>query len=589
MNKKLLTVMLTAFFVVTVFSVFTLYRMALRETTNLLKTAISDVSGDIRKASDDNLLKLTRRIAEILETGDPDDLEYLKRFYDVCEINIIDQNGIITESTDPSVIGFDMHSGAQSSAFLVLLDGTQELVQPLGPISLDASIIRKYAAHTLSDGSFVQVGYDFEDFQDDIADEIQGITKNRHVLETGLVMILDENNSIVSLRGDLTGVNLRELLLTKTVDGETGVLRRITLAGERAYWMYDELEGYRIVAGVLVREALESVRTSGTLTAVTGILFFTLLFFVLSSLVKKNVVRPIDRVAQTLSCIADGDLEAKAAVKTTREFEMISDGINSTVDSLKAHIAREAARIDEELAYARKIQLSALPALSEQYTGRPDFRLYACMETAKEVGGDFYDFYMPDRQTLAFLVADVSGKGIPAAMFMMRGKAVLRDISVSAGNLGNAFSAANNRLCEGNEAGMFITSWMGLMDLETGLVRFANAGHNPPVLIRGGRARYLDMEADLILGLMDEADYASQNLQLRRNDILFLYTDGVTEAFNRNREFYGTERLLEVLEAAEENTCGSICQRVMDDVHQFADGAPQADDITMLCLHYTGI
>ena len=168
---------------------------------------------------------------------------------------------------------------------------------------------------------------------------------------------------------------------------------------------------------------------------------------------------------------------------------------------------------------------------------------------------------------------------------------VLRDSVERMDEIGSAMAYANKRLCEGNEADMFVTAWLGLLNLDTGLVRFANAGHNPPVLIRDGQPRFLEMDSDLILAVMDDAEYKSQTLKLEPHDLLLLYTDGVTEATNEAKELYGERRMLEALGGIvpeEDNICELVCRRVKDSVDAFAAGAPQADDITMLCLHYRG-
>ena len=296
-------------------------------------------------------------------------------------------------------------------------------------------------------------------------------------------------------------------------------------------------------------------------------------------------------IAETLASITCGELDEKVSVYSSSEFETISNGINMTVDALKGHIARGAARIDEELRYAREIQYSALPVLTKALKNKQYFSLFASMNTAREVGSDFYDFYMTDEYTLVFMIADVSGKGIPAAMFMMKGKAILRDCIAHVDSLGVSITRANEQICEGNEAGMFITAWVGVLDIRTGELCFVNAGHNPPVLLRDGKASFLEMETDLVLGLMDDEAYTTQTMRLQKGDILFLYTDGVTEAINADKSFYGDHRLIDTLKGKwieEDDACKNVCHKVSDSVRQFADGAPQADDITMLCLRYKG-
>ena len=464
-----------------------------------------------------------------------------------------------------------------SAEFMKLMEQTEELVQPLRHVAHDEETLRKYAGIRLNKGGIMQVGCSEKQFQTNLGDNIMGITGNRHVMETGLVYILDADLELVTQRADLPGEKLKRIF---SEGDRLNELTLITDGGKSEYWMYDILEGYRIVAIVPQEEALATVRDSAVRLAVTSVVLFIMIYMGIAYVVKVFVLRPVDEVDEALAVITGGNLDRRLDIQTSREFARISDGINKTVDALKGYIAREAARIDEELAYASRIQTSALPLLTAAFTDDP-----------AEVGGDFYDFYKTDKGTVAFLIADVSGKGIPAAMFMMTAKTVLRDCVERTNDIGSAMACANKRLCEGNEADMFVTAWIGLLDLDTGLVRFANAGHNPPVLIRDGQARFLEMDSDLILAIMDDAEYSSQTLQLEPHDLLLLYTDGVTEAANEAKEFYGEKRLLEALRGIvpeEDNICESVCGRVKASVDAFAAGAPQADDITMLCLHYRG-
>ena len=587
--RGLLIGTISTFLLMTAFSILVQYRMAKNEAGRLLKLTIQDVRADIRRASDERLLELAHRVATVVESDSDINLSHLLAHYGVNEINIVDAGGIVVRSSNDALVGFDIRSDRQSSAFVPLLEGAEEVVQPLAPIYYDASILCKYAGVALPDGGFVQVGYNFEQFRDDLALEMKDITSNRHVMETGLVFIIDRDGNVVSMRGDLTDEQVRQLLAREEVHGAPYTLQVVELFGKWEYWMYDTMEVYYIVAALPVMEVLSSVRLSAVTTAVMGILLFTILYIGIRLLVDRVVVRQVNEVADTLSAITEGNLDAKVSVRSTREFDLISDGINATVDALKEHIASEAARIDAELGYARLIQRSALPALTAPFTSSPAFSLYACMSTAKEVGGDFYDFYMLDDHRLAFLVADVSGKGIPAAMFMMTGKATLHDCVELAPDIGEGFAAANNRLCTRNDAQMFITAWMGILDLKTGEVTFTDAGHNPPVLIRDGNAAYLEMEADMILAVMEDEAYRSQTLQLRPGDVLYLYTDGVTEAVSAASELYGEARLLSTLNSfpsGQAPDCEAICRHVTDALDAFAKDAPQADDITMLCLRY---
>jgi len=210
------------------------------------------------------------------------------------------------------------------------------------------------------------------------------------------------------------------------------------------------------------------------------------------------------------------------------------------------------------------------------------------MDTAKEVGGDFYDFYLLGEDKLAFLVADVSGKGIPAAMFMMTSKTLLKDFAEGGMEVNEVFTRANAKLCEGNEAGMFVTAWMGVLDLKTGLLTYANAGHNPPLLRhKGGDFEYLRTRPNFILAGMDGVRYKKHELQLRPGDEIYLYTDGVTEAQNLQQELFGEDRLLAGLNGCKGLPVDAICKKIKADVDAFAGDADQFDDITMLCVKLT--
>ena len=594
--KWLLLIVAVAFAVSMIFSWTMQTRMSQRSAANLLRLNIQDVRQDVIDASDANLLELTRTIGAKIDNGAPADnagLLLLMERYDVAEINVIDAAGIIIASTQPEFVDYDMASGTQSGEFLCLLDGTtQAYVQSYQPISYDASVLRKYAAVCLRQGGFVEVAYDAERFQRDIDHQVIGVTRNRHVGEGGCIIIADENWNIVSDRKNNEGQNLGVTGIR--IDRETVPENQVFQANvydEPCSCMYVFTEGYYIVAVMPENEILLQRDTSVRLTAVLEVLVFLTLFAVIYWLVRRLVVNNINRVNDSLSKITDGNLDEVVDVRANTEFSSLSDDINATVSTLKQYIAAAAARIDQELAFAKNIQQSALPSVFPPYPERTDFSLYATMDTAKEVGGDFYDFYLLDENRLAFLVADVSGKGIPAAMFMMTGKTVLRDYAERGDVPADIFVNANNKLCEGNDAEMFITAWMGFMETDTGLVRFVNAGHNAPVVIRDGQASFIRQKANLTLAAMEGVRYREQTLSLQPGDLLFLYTDGVTEATNAEEKLFGDDRLLSVLSASfgsGEDACKAVCAQVKQALDAFVGEAPQFDDITMLCLYYAG-
>lgn len=315
------------------------------------------------------------------------------------------------------------------------------------------------------------------------------------------------------------------------------------------------------------------------------ILIYTAIFILIYQMLKKKVVRNLYRVNEELNAITNGNLDTVIDIRAYREFSELSDHVNATVSTLKRYIREAEERIDQELEFARQIQLSALPSNEKPFAARPDFDLYASMDAAKEVGGDFYDFYLLDRFTLVFLIADVSGKGIPAAMFMMRAKTLIRDLAESGKPVNEVFELANRKLCEGNTAEMFITAWMGKLDLRTGRLTYVNAGHNPPLLRRrDGAFAYLRTKPNFVLAGMEMTRYRLNELQLTPGDALYLYTDGVTEAFNEENELFGEEQLEALLAKTDGMSARTVCGAVAESLQQFVGKAAQSNDITMLCV-----
>ncbi len=587
-------------------------RLSESNALSLLELNLSDVREDVSDASDANLLKLTRSVAQELDAAEAIDtalLTALTEKYDVTEINVIDGNGFITATTYPDFLHFDMRSGAQSAAFMVLLEGEEAFVQSYQPVSYDGSapltqgrfaqvsldadsevIYRKYAGVTLAQGGFVQVGYDAARFQRDIDEFVIGVTRNRHVGEGGCIIIVDEDWSIVSDRHGNEGSNLDVTGIW--IDAAVMPEKEVFIAdvyGQSSYCMYQTAEGYLIVAVMPRSEAALSRNVSVSVTTAMQIFVFAALFVMIFILVKRLVVNNIYQINDSLSAITHGDLDTVVNVRSHAEFDALSDDINTTVDTLKRYIADAAARIDAELAFAKAIQHSALPSVFPPYPGRKEFDIHAAMFTAKEVGGDFYDFYFVDEDTLAFLVADVSGKGIPAAMFMMQSKTLLKSFAESGMPIDQVLTTANEKLCEGNDTGMFVTAWMGLLNVKTGLITFANAGHNPPLVKTGdGGFAYHKTRAGLVLAGMEGIRYRKFELQLQPGDTLCLYTDGVTEATDASQQLYGDARLLTLLNQHQSASPRALCEAIKADVDAFAGDAEQFDDITLLCLTWHG-
>ena len=249
--------------------------------------------------------------------------------------------------------------------------------------------------------------------------------------------------------------------------------------------------------------------------------------------------------------------------------------------------AREAERISTELNVAHHIQTSMLPSIFPAFPDHDEFDIFASMTPAKEVGGDFYDFFMVDERHLALVIADVSGKGVPAALFMVIGKTLIKDHTTPDRDLGAIFTKVNELLCQSNSEGLFITAFEGVLDLDTGDFVYVNAGHDAPFICRkDGSYEPLAVKPGFVLAGMEETKFTEGRITLSEGDKLFHYTDGVTEATNTHNVLYGKERLLLVLNKNKQQTPKETLSSVKADIDDFVGKAPQFDDITMLCVEY---
>lgn len=499
--------------------------------------------------------------------------------------------------------------------------GNQYMMIPYPVETLDGKreIYYIVTVNTICPDAVLLDAFSEEDLKNCAIYAVNTVAMNRSVGMTGYSIAIPQDGNMITGKVDLLGkpfpytelldrfdsdtddnievFGFPTILTDEVVDVETKVLYgKDEFWGEVCYYCLNEKFGIHMLCLYPVSEAMGQANETIEIIIRIEIIVFAVLFIVLNILIRRRVVKKLDAVNASLAKITDGDLNARVEVRETREFDTLSTDINTTVDRLKEYIAEAAARIDADLAVAKAIQTSALPSVFPPFPDRKEFELFASMTAAKEVGGDFYDFYMLNDNTLGFLIADVSGKSIPGAMFMMTAKTVIKSLAESGLPPAEVFTQANEKLCEGNDAEMFVTAWLGYLDLKTGIVHVANAGHNPPVLIRSGKAEYIVLKPGLMLAGMDGVRYKEQTVQLEKGDILYLFTDGVTEAMDTNEKLYGEDRLLKILSfgekypepTAENGTVESVCKLVSDDLAAFTDGAEQSDDITMLCIRYLG-
>ncbi len=336
----------------------------------------------------------------------------------------------------------------------------------------------------------------------------------------------------------------------------------------------------------------ESVRRTGLIS----LLVFALIVgavVLFSGGFSRRLTKPLLALRADVEHISGGDLDHQAAVQQNDEIGDLAKTFNTMAASLRRHIqdlttvTAEKERIGAELDIARHIQSSMLPCIFPPFPDRKEFDIFASMTPAKEVGGDFYDFFMVDDAHLAVVMADVSGKGVPAALFMVIGKTLIKDHTTPGRDLGEVFMEVNRLLCEGNGEEMFITAFEGVLDLTTGQFNFVNAGHEAPFIRRGdGAYEPYKIRPGFVLAGMEGTRYRMGTMILQPGDRLFLYTDGVTEATSGANELYGAARLEAVLNANADAAPGALLPAVKADIDAFVGGAPQFDDITMLGLQF---
>ena len=592
-QRRLLSCIVVAYLITSTFTLILQNGMAQIETQELFTVGINDVEESVREKSNRHLLEIAEKVKSDYEANTDTALQELIDNYGIVEINVVSSDGIIHKSTESDSINYDMNSKAQSKEFVDMLKVEDSFVQEYSPRGKDESVWRKYAAINLESGGFIQVGYDAEQFREMLDEFVVDVTKNRHVGTGGFVAVCDETLSMV-IDNDYAGLPISTIGINPPAEMKEGktatalyyadVVDGKTDASLRYMYVFKFVEGYCIIAAMPESEAM-FMRDASMLTSIfMQVLIFATLFVFIYVLIKRVIISNLKKINDTLAQITKGDLNATVDVRSNEEFASLSDDINSTVATLKRYIAEAAARIDKELEYAKQIQLSALPT---NFPEGEEYGIYAQMIAAKEVGGDFYDFYKLNDKTVAFLAADVSGKGIPAAMFMMTAKTIIKDLAESGMAVNDIFTKANEKLCENNESGMFVTAWMGILDLTTGQVQVANAGHNPPLLKRAdGSFEYLKTRAGFVLAGMEGVRYRVGELTLNPGDRLFLYTDGVPEATNVENKLYGEDRLLAFMN---QNACmeaEKLLPALKANIDEFVGEAPQFDDITMLMFDY---
>jgi sigma-B regulation protein RsbU (phosphoserine phosphatase) len=351
--------------------------------------------------------------------------------------------------------------------------------------------------------------------------------------------------------------------------------------------------GWLLAIQIPENEIFSEVEKQNRLFSILIVTASALMLFLAYLLISRLINAPIKQLTSDVSRLVFGNLDTRINIESKDELGQLAQAFNKMTGDLKksieenAHEHAEKERISTELSVATEIQASMLPCIFPPFPEKTEFDIYASMLPAREVGGDFYDFFFIDKENLVVVIADVSGKGIPAALFMVITKTLIKNCS-SCRNPKSVFETVNKKLCEGNETSMFVTAFLGFYNVPTGKFIYVNAGHNPPLIKKRGKGyEFLKTEPCLVLAFLNDTKYKEEVIFLEPEDTLYLYTDGVTEAMNNDKDMFGEQRLLAAANQAGDSSTKELLHSIKRELDNFTDGAEQYDDVTMLALKIT--
>ena len=429
------------------------------------------------------------------------------------------------------------------------------------------------------------------------------------ILETGYAAVLSANGTFVthpkeelimnqtifSYAAEMNNPELREI--GRKIQNESSGYVSSTLNDVERMLYFKKLSSSNWSIAVIFpkSEMYLPLHNISIILIVLVIIGLLLLSVIVSKIISRQII-PLRLFASSAREIAKGNFNNQLPVIKRRDelkdlhdsFEYMQKKLTQYIEDLKqTAIAKE--KIESELRIAREIQMGMIPKIFPPFPNLVQIDLYAALHPAKEVGGDLYDFFMIDDNHICFAIGDVSGKGVPASLFMAVTRTLLRSIAPDQMTAHSIVNSLNKSLSSNNESNMFVTFFLGIIELDSGIMTYTNAGHNPPVLIHpNGEIKVFDTTKDIPVGIFDTFEYEEKSLQLSDNDKLFLYTDGVTEAENKEEEFYSEKRLIKCLSNNYQLTPKDLINIVSDDVAQHVNKNEQSDDITVLSIVYYG-
>ena len=445
------------------------------------------------------------------------------------------------------------------------------------------------------------------------------------VNNNGHVVFSPKTEGIFQVRSSDTAVDLRQgtnaelsSLINDAMEGSTGV--RLVNLDDGEYYMAGapmDLVGWTLIyafskevtdqPAVMLRDSYRSIQEEAALTYTSKMktsrtTMMVLLLVLIAAMAAgaltlgKRIVRPLNTITKRIASLSETNLEFKMEdeYRTDDEIEVLAESFAKLshrtvqyVDEVR-RVTAEKERIGTELHMANQIQESMLPSIFPAFPERSEFDIYASMDPAREVGGDFYDFFLIDQDHLCMVIADVSGKGVPAALFMMISKTIIQSCAMLGRGAGEILTKTNEALCSNNRMEMFVTVWLGILEISTGKLTAANAGHEYPAIMRKGKFELLKDKHGLVIGGMAGIEYKEYELMLKPGDKLFLYTDGVAEATRKDNTLFGTGRMIDALNINPDADPQELLTNVRNAVDEFVGESEQFDDLTMMCFEYKG-
>ena len=565
--------------------------LKIEDASHLLRISSENVK-EIEETTKNNALIKARIFARLIQL-DQTALKNTKKFdairklLDVDELHVSNEKGILTNCIPKRYEGYDMHWAEQSSAFLpALTDSSFELAQNIRGKGINSFEKFQYVGVARRDKTgLVQIGYKPDRLINAMKwIDLRELADSFRIGKTGFLLVYHDKTLINGQARSKLGIKADSLRI--------GELFCITINNTK-YLGYARRINEFLYAGFIPQNEIFMSRTNLMIFfIITNFFLFTLVFILVSFLLQKVVISGILKINHSLDLITQGNLNERIQVDNTEEFTALSKGINATVTALKAANQEMAAKIDSELRLAKMIQTASLPNETTPFPLRHEFGIYGITEPAETIGGDFYDYLLTDEDHLTFLVADVSNKGIPAALLMMKSKTLFENLTVSNLKVNEILSQANDLFCHQNsETAMFVSLLICQLEISTGKLMCANAGHCPPIFKKENKPfEFWHIPSGLALGILPDQKYVATTFHLKPEDQIVLYSDGVVNAINGNEEPFGEDRLLNALnnplmQDLDVSQFPGVFNNILS---RYTAGLEQADDITILNFVYHG-